>query len=312
MKTVPPEPLTWRDGAYLDDLEAPTVEATHDVDLDAICGPDGPSCHSLPHLIKETAENSTSADLSRFKSRVLALANNSTQTLILRIATATDPQMLWEIHLELDKRDIQPCLRWPANRDNEQMTLVTFMADLLWFTKRNPDHLAAFKGWKRLFDLTPGTPAWQTTVYFLFKYTDKANLSRAMQRPLALTQTHCQQLMLCPTAAMFRKRQQLEPARFEDHRQILASAARANRFKPTGQNTDKVANDRLTVWRVFLLSGDSPTVAAKNWKLLTGEPITRQAITKQIAAIKTTLKKQAHLTCRMVPEMEDDQKGVWE
>lgn len=310
MKTVPPEPLTWRDGAYLDDLEAPTVEATHDVDLDAICGPDGPSCHSLPHLVKEAAENSTSADLSRFKSRVLTLVNNSTQTLILKIATATDPLMLWEIHLELDKRDIQPCLRWPANRDNEQMTLVTFMADMFWFTKRNQSHTAAFKSWQPLLKMTPGSEAWMTKAYWVFQNMDKGNPSRAMQRPLALTESHRQQLMLSPTSAMYRKRQQLEPARFEDIRQILASAAHANKFKPTGQNTDKVANDRLTVWRVFLLSGDSPTVAAKNWKLLTDKTMTRQAITKQIASIKTTLRKQAHLTCRMVPGTEENQDAV--
>jgi len=311
MKSAP-EPLTWRDGAYLDDLEAPTVEATHDVDLDDLAGIDGPSCHSIPHLAKEAAENSTSEVLSRFKSRVLALVNNSTQTLILRIATATDPQMLWEIHLELDKRDIQPCLRWPANRDNEQMTLVTFMADMFWFTKRNQSHTAAFKGWQPLLKMTPSSEAWMTKAYWVFRSMNKGNLSRAMQRPLALTKTQCQQLMLSPTAAMYRKRQQLEPARFEDLRQTLCSAAQANRYKPKGQNIGKVADDRLTVWRVFLLSGDSPTVAAKNWILLTGEPITRQAITKQIAAIKTTLKKQAHLTGRMMPETDDDQNLVWE
>lgn len=289
-----PDVLTWRDGAYRDDVtpdhtpdpdDAPAVG----LDLDDLAAPAEPPLRSIPRL---AAEKATSTDSSRFKRLFDALATQDAQTLILRIETATDPLLLWEIHRELDRRDIEPCLRWPSNTSNAQMRHVIVMADLLWFATRHPDHEPAFKNWQRLFKLTPGTDQWLDKAFFLYLNLPQDNLSRIATKALALSPAHRQELMSFPTATMAnRQRPQLEPDRFAEIQAAIHKAARANKYKSKTCKTDALVYRRARLWRVFVLLDSSPEATAKAWSRLTGEALSRQTVSKQIAIVKTALKK---------------------
>lgn len=289
-----PDALPWRRllGDCLDDT-APDSELVSGeeagIDLDDLAAPPEPAVRSIPYL---AASKAVTADSSRVKRLVDALATQDTQTLILRIGLATDPLTLWELHRELDRREIEPCLRWPYNSGDAQMRFVTVMADLLWFTTRHANHAPAFKNWQRLFKLTPGSDQWLDTAFYLWRYLPQDNLSRGASRALALSPAHRQALMMFPTAPMVKQRRQLEPDRFAEIRVTLQSAALANKYRPKDSKTDDLANHRARLWRVYVLLGRRPEATAQAWALMTGETRSRQAISKQIATVKTALKKQ--------------------
>lgn len=283
--------MMWRDGACLDDTapgHTPSVDL-EDIDLDDLAAPaESPIC-SISRL---AAEKATSIDSSRFQRLFDALATQDTQTLILRIESASDPLLLWEIHRELDGRGIEPCLRWPQNNSSAQMRLVTVMADLYWFTTRHPDHTPAFVNWQGLFKLPPGSDAWLDKAFYLWRNMPKDNLSRYGAKALALPPAHRQVLMMFPTATMVnRQRRQLEADRFAEIRATIYSAAEANKYKSRTCKTEALANHRARLWRVFVLLDSSPEATAKAWGRLTGETLIRQTVSKQIAIVKTALKK---------------------
>lgn len=290
-----PDALPWRSGVCRHDT-APDVAPDPDIeiDLDDLTGPSDPPIKSIPRL---AAEMATSADSSRFKRISDELANWDTQSLVTRIHTADDPLRVWTIHRELDRRGIEPCLRWPANTDTPQMRHITVMADLLWLATRHPDHEPAFRNWQRLFKDKPGSDTWLDRGFYLCTDSlQQNNLSRSGARALALSPAHRQLMMMFPTATMAnRQRPQLEPDRFEDAVITIHSAAQANKFKPRACNPEALAHRRALLWRVFVLLDSSPDATAKAWSRLTGETVSRQSVSKQIAIVTAALKKQRAL-----------------
>ncbi|CAM3317875.1 hypothetical protein POHY109586_01320 [Polaromonas hydrogenivorans] len=283
--------LTRKDEACTDEPDKSLDhELPPDVDLDDLGVDEGPM-HSIPHLV---AEKRTSTDLARLRAKIKALADQNTQTLIVKIETQADPLILWELHLELDRRGIPPAQRWPVNScGTAQSRFITVLADLHWLVTRYSSHAppSMFRNWLGLFKLAPGSDAWLTKAYFLYKNLSQTNLARSGTRAMALTPRQRQNLMAFPTAAMWKRRQQLETDKHVETHQALYSEAMANPYRARAFNPEHAANRRATLWRVFVLSDFSPTETTRNWKLVTGESVTRQAITKQITTIKTALKK---------------------
>lgn len=287
MTPHPTDAMSWRDGAFSDDtVRPPVLELPSDIDLDDLVGGIEP-VHSIARL---TAEKGTSTDLARFTRVVNAMPDQDTRHLIVRIATTQDPLTVWELHQELDRRGIPPALRWPANNDSPQMKLVTALADLAWFGKRNPGHEPLFKEWKRLFKLQTGCEAWLDKAYWLLMNMADSNLARQGTKALALDDAHRQELMMFPSSKMAIVRRALQPTKFAETRVILHSHAEAHQDKDSKYKPADAAERRAQLWRVSALSGHSPTATAKNWKLLTGEVMTRRMIPRRLDAIKAALK----------------------
>jgi hypothetical protein len=285
---MPPEALPAPAGAGPDD-------DIYDIPFDDAPGPlkrPPAAClkgvHSIARL---TAEKAASGDLARFKKLLAALRTTDTPTLILRIATTTDPLMLWALHGTLDKRGIAPCLRWPKNDSTPQMVFITWLADVQWLARHNPAHRAKFKSWQRLFIEAPDSPAWREKAYWIFAgMYERQNLSSYGTRGLGLDAAQRQPLMLFPTASMVKARLELQPERAAEIREQLYSYSIEHPDKSGLHTPEVIAGRREALWRVFILSGRSPTATARNWHLLTGKAQTREAIWQQIATIKTILK----------------------
>ncbi len=243
---------------------------------------------SIARLIAET---SASGDLDGFKRAVRALPTTDTQTLILRVATTSDALKLWAIHVHLDKRGIPPVQRWPANKDTPQGKFITALADLLWFAKRNPTHTPLFKAWKKLWELVPGSPAWLEKAYWILANMASSNLARHGAKALALTLEQRQELMMFPTTAMVVKRRELQTSAFAGIRELLLTHAVAHPDKSGTHTPEAVARRRARLWRAHILSGCSTTATAKTWELLTGESLTRQAISKALTITGMVLRE---------------------
>ena len=242
---------------------------------------------SIARLI---AQKSASSDLARFNSKVRALPTIDTQTLILRIATTTDALTLWALHVHLDTRNIPPAQRWPANTSTPQAEFITWLSDVLWFCKRNPTHPAKYQGWKRLFKDTPNSPGWLERAFWMYDYTARRSVAHITSKGLALTDTQRQDLLTLPTSAMVKARRQLHPDRVASVLHALLSHAQAHPDKWSKFAPETAAHRRAGLWRVHILTGYNATATAQTWQLLTGTPITRQAISKQIAITNEVLR----------------------
>ena len=244
--------------------------------------------NSIGRLI---AGKAASGERARFAKMVVALRTTRTDHLILRIATATDPLMLWALHGTLDKRGIAPCLRWPKNDSTPQMVFITWLADVQWFTRRNPEHRPKFKSWQRLFTDAQDGAAWREKAYWIFAgMYDRQNLSSYGARGLALDAARREALMMFPTAAMVKARLELQPTDFAQIRERLYSYSIEHPDSSGVRAPEAIAERRARLWRVFILSGKNIMATAENWRLTMDEPLTRQAALKRVNAIKAILK----------------------
>lgn len=278
-----PDDLTWWDGAAIEPELLPAKRTGGLLTPPPCGGLHSEDVRSIPSLI---AEKSASGDLTRFKAIVRALPTADTQSLILRIATTTDPLTLWAIHCTLDKRDIAPALRWPENDESPQAEFINYSADLLWFCKRNRSHFPLYRGWRGAFTNYPASPKWHATIHrqFVFLYSRYA-LSFKTAKGLALTDTQRQNLMVLQTNAMQSERRQLHTKKFAMFREHLLTHAVEHPDKSGLHRPEAIANRRAGLWRVYVLSGRDKTATSKNWQRLTGETMTRQAIAKQLVIV---------------------------
>ena len=228
------------------------------------------------------------------KSKIRALSGWKTCDLLPRLETTTDPIMLWALHLELKSRRIPPALRWPSDTSDPQLEFVAFTADVHWLQFRYPDHQPTQKGWKRVFRTEPASPAWHEAVYrqFLYLYPRSA-ISYLGARGLGLTDDLRQQLLCFPTKSMATARRGLSGHAFATLIQQLHDYAVAHPDRSGLHTPAAIANRRARIWRVHQLSGSSPTTTAHYWKLLTGEVLTRVAITHQLASVDRAQRAEA-------------------
>lgn len=236
------------------------------------------------------SEKGQQTGLERFREAVLGLHSASTQTLILRLATASDALLTWAIHLELDRRAVPPCLRWPANTSSTQAEFITWLADIHWFAKRHPLHKAQSKGWRDLLAQAPATAKWHGHACRQYGHAEmrrgQRSLSHWCAHGLALTDAQRRDLMTLPTKQMHASRSAIVGEPFARLEQALLDHAVAHPDRSGEHEPDAIATRRALMFRVYVLAGGSATTAARYWALLTGEQVSRQAIAKQIDAVE--------------------------
>lgn len=235
---------------------------------------------SVPELI---ASRGPGPDLDRLRRLIGGLRDVQTKVLVARLETTDDPLVLWAMHLVLDSRDVPPCLRWPANDLTLQHEFITLLADLLWFTKRSPSHRAKFKGWQGLLNHPPGGHSWHCAAHRQYLFVARRySVAHWCATGLALSDAQRQPLMVLQTNSMRADRQLLRSDQFAATRRVLLSAAMVRPDKANMRTPADVAGRRAALWRTYILAGRSATRAAEYWCLLTGEQVSRQAISKHI------------------------------
>lgn len=230
----------------------------------------------------------------RLRTLVAALPNMDTRTLIVRLHTTEDPLVLWAIHLALDRRNIAPAFRWPANDMNEQSEYITWSADLLWHCRRHPGHKTRFRTWQGLFRKAPNSPEWHARAHrhFLFVYP-RYSIAHWCSKGLDLSTQHRALLMTMPTNAMVADRRALEPARFAETHRLLVESAMQRPDKSGQRTSHDIAGRRAAMWRTFILACRNYTVANDYWTRITGEQLTRQAFTKQVKTAAEVVRRAA-------------------
>lgn len=236
--------------------------------------------YSLPAL--RAAREANTASWRAFQESTEALAAYSTAALIARIETTADPLMLWEIHQELDRREIPPAFRYPKNHDNGQMRFVTWLADLHWHTRR-VRNAPRFRAWRRLF--APVGESWHESAKNVFEYGWRRHQNASYYaKGLALTDEHRQDLMTIKTSKQIARQRQLKHS--EEMRRAISSHAIENAGRLSKERRpEQTARDRYLIWKTYMLADRSPTITARMFEAIYGESMTRQKVQKQIAAV---------------------------
>lgn len=241
---------------------------------------------SIPALV---AARRSAVDALRFRERVRALPDWSTQDLVLRFETTSDPLMVWALHLECERRGLPPVLRWPSQQIGPQGDLLDLSADVRWLQLVHPHHRAQARGWRPVLRETPGTALWHVHLHRQFLFAYPRGLGWVVAKGLGMSDDQRRDLITTPTASMVRERRGLFGTAFSDLQQRLIDHAYRHPDRARVYAPEQVGIRRARLYRVHALSGRSPTRTAALWKVLTGESITRQAVANQIAATEFVL-----------------------
>lgn len=256
------------------------AEPVHDIWVDG----EGLDCiKSISQLITEKRGCLRAAD---FSDVVRRLPTTPTRRLILHVGTTTDPLLLWARHLELDRRDIAPCLRWPQADDAApQLAFVTWLADIYWLAKRCPDHDPTYARWRNLFRYTPAEEKWHRTARWIYRPHKRHYY---YSRGLGLSDEQRQPLMTMQTNSMRADRGILN--RLPDLRDQIRLFADEHPDKSGRRSPEELAERRGLLLRLYLLAGRNQSTTVRYLEQLTGEQITRQALRKQLAMIEAATK----------------------
>jgi hypothetical protein len=248
---------------------------------------DRPSLVGL-HTLKASRQANKAA-WALFQAQTETIPAASTLALVSRIQTTTDALVLWEIHMELEKRGIPPTFRYPENDSTPQMEFVTWLADLHWFTRQKPKHKPCFDKWKRLF--APITDGWHETARHIFEGAyQRGNVNTYTSRGLNLAECDRRPLMTVKSTGQLRRLRDLRQS--GNRREAISKHAMANAGRLTKDRTpDQVARRRFLIWKTYVLADRSETFAARMFQELHGEIIARQNLGKQIDAVDQAWKE---------------------
>lgn len=187
--------------------------------------------------------------------RAQAEALRRPRTLIVRLQTTDDPLRMWAIHLVLNRRDIPPAFRWPANEQNEQALYVTWTADLYWFCRRHLRHKTRYQTWQGLLQKVPGSPQWHTRAHRHFVFVQPGySLAHRSAKGLDLTVQDRAPLMTLPTNTMHADRRGPEPDRFAQTHRLLVESTMQKPDKSGKRTPHEIAARRAAIWRTFILA----------------------------------------------------------
>lgn len=259
---------------------SPSTPDQHDAGQDKKVAPSAPfslSVLSVPSLL--AAPMSPTIRAAR-RTAIASIAGQPARVLVLRIDTTGDPLALWALHLRLDRLNVPPCQRWPANRETDQAEFITALADLLWLHRRLPaSHRAAHRGWRDLLAQAPAGSNWHAHALrqYLFAYRRGA-VGHYIAQGLGLTDAQRAETMSMPTARMRSARDCLWHGATADAERALLDHALEHPDRAGEHKPHDIATRRLLLWRCWVLAGESPGRAAAHWAALTGEALTRQRV----------------------------------
>jgi len=213
-----------------------------------------------------------------------SIPSYETRSLNLRLQTDSRPLARWEVHRELDKRNVPPCFRNEHGYEgSERLEFELFLADLHWVATRHPAHRTASSRCRQLFRLESiDSDRWHDQALFVYRYMrgDSIRLAKA----LGLTAGQRQQCRSMPTSAMRADRRILERgdtlfSQMVDY--ALDHPDKAGKAKP-----DHIAERRMQVLKVYLLSGRNKAETVRLLGSLYGRDVNRTTLGKHLEAIE--------------------------
>lgn len=221
-------------------------------------------------------------------SKIAPISEVDTLTLITRIESTTDALMLWNIHLELDRREIAPIFRYPKNILTPQAEFITWLADVYYLTRRNPSRKAGYKAWNAMF--RPISECWHESALRVFSFAYQRGYGATYYtKGFELSDADRRGLMTIKSTRQIAKLRALKHS--TGMHAALRKYAIVNVKKSGDRDPVDIARRRYFLWKTFILADRSETVAARVYYRIYGEEITRQGLGKQMTAVDAAWRK---------------------
>lgn len=274
-------PIRFTRAAHLPTMTAATCPAE----------PAKPKFRSIAKLILE--EHVPPAKLKRLEAACRA---ETTYALISRVRGLTAQERLSDgkrvgrfvIEQELTRRRVPPSLRESEELDAKDEARVTdqYLIDLEWLVSRYPTHRPDWSRYQRLFE--PGD---------LLKRFDWTHVKwpRPYWSALRGLGLAVDQMAECVWLATGEARNRKFIVRY-DWEKTLKLLRRGYLTPASNRGIDiglalETVKERLALWRVATIYGDSPTRVAEAMTALTGKRMTRQVAYKQITKMRRDLRR---------------------
>lgn len=230
-------------------------------------------------------------DANAFRSWVGSLRLLSTAKLLDELGRATDPLAVWCVHVALNARAVPPVVRPEPAEGGPQFDFIAFAADVEWLRLTWPEHKPKFAGWLKNWWRRWNDETWQTTVYSMWLRPYKmGQMAYLHGKGLALSEAQRQHLVTVPTASMAADRRKFMEKPFRELGVKLRTYTREHPDRSGKHDPVAIAKRRASLFRYHVLLGRSPVETQSVWHAVSGEAITRQAISKQIANVEDALR----------------------
>lgn len=236
---------------------------------------------TIPHL-KEAVLNAQKTDPSGsvILGRILrTIRAQPTNTLLHRLSVVEHPMAAWALHVELDARDVPPCLRPPMQQRSRQVEFIATLADLHWLRARYENHVTKFERLRGVFRYPLRDDRWHKAV--LWAYRQCHGRRHVLATRLGLTDDmRCESLTM-PNASQSRDRQLLRQG-MSAFKNNMVRHALERPDKSGLTSPERVADRRALFVRTYVLLGRNQTATVDCLHRVFGVAISRQTLARQL------------------------------
>ena len=241
---------------------------------------------SVPDLKRAVLEaEKTDPAGSIFLGRALSnIKEQSTTTLMHRLAVVEHPMLAWALHVELDARDVPPCLRpWMPERSRQSAYLAT-LADLRWLVIRHPAHTTKYERLRSVFRYPVHDDRWHRAAIWAYRQCRG-------HRHLLAARLGLIDAMRAHTLTMPNKHQSNDRRLLTTNRSTIIDTMIAHALKhpdKAGQTTaESVAARRVKMLTKFVMLDRNYSETIKSVALIDGTNMSRQTLARHLRSAST-------------------------
>lgn len=164
-------------------------------------------------------------------------------------------------------------------------------ADLLWLSKRHPQHEPFFERWRGLFDQSNPQAQFATAKWLLSEWRKKGHGTDYLLRGLRLTDDQ-----QCELAGLVGKKAESRRSRIERERQTVMQRIESKHLErglQLGSEGLATLRRRYLIWECANVAKWRPQATARYYEALTGQPISRALAFKIMDELRRDLGTRA-------------------
>ena len=210
-----------------------------------------------------------------------SIRHQATPTLLMRVSTVDHPMTAWALQVELNARNVPPCLRpWMPARSLQSEFLAT-LVDLHWLATRHPEHPTKHQRLSGVFRYPVQDDRWHRVS--LWAYRQCRGQRHALAARLALTDA-----MRCQTRTMPSRHQsgdrRMLGKQLSTMKDALYRHALAHPDKSGATTAEAVAERRARLVHSFVTMGRNQIDTVTALRVIDGTSMSRQTLVRQLRA----------------------------
>ncbi|MBE9607863.1 hypothetical protein [Chitinilyticum piscinae] len=227
-----------------------------------------------------------SRDEEAFARWLEQIQRQSLSQLLSSLRHQRNPARRWVLQFLMAAQGLPPALRGlPCSDELEdpQRAYEWWLADVDWVRRTYPKHIPIWSKWKRLFapQTAQDSASWHKTALWVYGRAERSATYYAGGMGL-LPRQRDELAWLCGRDVQLKRR---TLNRLRESKVELMREQMARRDKSGSVSSSDVLKRRMLLKEIHVLTGEHSTRTASYYRRITGQPITRQSVDKQLAKL---------------------------